>query len=62
MVSASFLAELGSQLRSCMSAASGAKVDEDGVPRAFGGLGVLFCGDFYPLEPPSGAASNALPT
>eukprot|EP00959_Pyramimonas_sp_CCMP1952_P195624 4090312-Pyramimonas_sp.AAC.1 len=62
MVSANFLAELDSQLRSCMSAANGAKVDGDGVPWPFGGLNALFCGDLYQLEPPSGTAIDALPT
>ena len=32
------------------------------MDRPFGGVNVLFCGDFYQLEPPSGTAINALPT
>ena len=62
MVSANFLAELDSHLRSRMSAASDTKVGADGMDRPFGGINVLFCGDFYQLEPPSGTAINALPT
>ena len=62
MVSANFLAELDSQLRSCMSAASATKIEANGVDRPFGGVNVLFSGDFYQLEPPLGTAINALPT
>ena len=62
MVSANFLAELDSHLRSCMSASSLTKVSGSGYDRPFGGVNVLFCGDFYQLEPPSGTAINALPT
>eukprot|EP00959_Pyramimonas_sp_CCMP1952_P233085 4871051-Pyramimonas_sp.AAC.1 len=61
-VSANFIAELGSHLRSCMSAARDTKVRGDGVPTPFGGVDVLFCGDFSQLEPPSGTAINPLPT
>ena len=43
MVSANFLAELDSHLRSCMSAASDTKVGKDGVDQPFGGVNVLFC-------------------
>eukprot|EP00959_Pyramimonas_sp_CCMP1952_P356237 7460396-Pyramimonas_sp.AAC.1 len=62
MVSANFIAELDSHLLTCMSAASDMKVGTYGVDRPFGGINVLFCGDFYQLEPPSGTAINALPT
>eukprot|EP00959_Pyramimonas_sp_CCMP1952_P205916 4306067-Pyramimonas_sp.AAC.1 len=61
-VSANFIAELGSRLRSCMSAASGAKIGGGGVAGPFGGVGVFFYGDFYQVQPPSGTAVNALPT
>eukprot|EP00959_Pyramimonas_sp_CCMP1952_P172291 3600019-Pyramimonas_sp.AAC.1 len=61
MVSANFIAELDSHLRSCMSAAKDTRVDADGVDRPFGGVNVLFCGGVYQLVPPSGAAINALP-
>ena len=62
MVSANCLAELDSQLRSRMSAARATNAGANGEERPFGGLNTLFCGDFYQLEPPSGAAINALPT
>eukprot|EP00959_Pyramimonas_sp_CCMP1952_P293352 6135093-Pyramimonas_sp.AAC.1 len=62
MVSANFIAELDSHLRSCTSAASDTKAGEDGITRPFGGVDVLFCGDFYQMDPPSGTAINALPT
>ena len=45
-----------------MSASRPTKVSENGCDIPFGGVNVLFCGDFYQLEPPSGTAINAVPT
>ena len=62
MVSAQFLAELDMQLRAVMSEARSTKRDAGGRGKPFGGINVLFCGDFYQLEPPSGTPLNALPS
>ena len=62
MVSANLLAELDAHLRSVMSGCRQGKVGADGVDRPFGGVNILFCGDFYQLEPPGGAPLNAIPT
>ena len=62
MVSANFLAQLDMHMRSVMSHACGGKTNTDGIDRPFGGVNVLFCGDFYQLEPPAGTPLNAIPT
>eukprot|EP00959_Pyramimonas_sp_CCMP1952_P337709 7072139-Pyramimonas_sp.AAC.1 len=62
MVSASFVAELGSHPRSRMSAAGDTTVGGGGVDRPFGGAHASFCGESYQPEPTSGAAINAVPT
>ena len=62
MVSSNLLAELDAHLRSVMSGCRQGKGGADGVDRPFGGVIIVFCGDFYQLEPPGGAPLNAIPT
>ena len=61
MVSANFLAELDVHLRSIMSHVNALKKDADNIDAPFGGLNVLFVGDFHQLEPPSGTPLNSIP-
>ena len=61
MASASFLAELDMHLRSIMSDVNRMKRNENGMDRPFGGIYVLYCGDFYQLDPPSGISLSAVP-
>ena len=62
MVSVQFLAELDHHLRSIMSQVSRMKVDQLGHDRPFGGLHVIFCGDFHQLDPPTGTPIASIPT
>ena len=50
MVSAKQLAEVDAKLRGAVAqTAHSYKVDRDGMVRSFGGMNVLFCGDFWQL-------------
>ena len=62
MVSANFLAELDVHLRGIMSQVSVTKRDAANIDRPFGGINVLFVGDFHQLDPASGTPINAIPT
>ena len=62
MVSAKLLAEMDVKLRSVVRRIGTAKLDEQGIDRPFGGLNVLFCGDFWQLPPPDGGFLGNIPT
>ena len=62
MVSAKLLAEMDVKLRSAVRQLGTAKRDDLGVDRPFGGLNVLFCGDFWQLDPPDGGFLASIPT
>ena len=62
MVSAKLLAEIDVKLRSAVRALGTQKHDSLGADRPFGGLNVLFCGDFWQLEPPDGGFLAGIPT
>ena len=62
MVSARLLAEMEVELRSAVRALGTQKHDSLGADRPFGGLNVLFCGDFWQLEPPDGGFLAGIPT
>ena len=38
------------------------KKDSEGQDKPFGGLNILFCGDFWQLEPPDGGFIAGIPT
>ena len=61
MVSANFLAELDMHLRQIMTDVSLMKKDTYGIDQPFGGINILFVGDFHQLDPPTGAPINAIP-
>eukprot|EP00973_Karenia_brevis_P009841 1330964-Karenia_brevis.AAC.1 len=44
-----------------ISMVNGMKRDKDMIDRPFGGLNVLFAGDFYQLDPPTGTPLNRVP-
>ena len=62
MISANVLAELDMHLRAIMSQVSITKRDTQNIDRPFGGINILFVGDFHQLDPPSGTLINAIPT
>ena len=62
MISANFLAELDMHLRAIMSQVSITKRDTQNIDRPFGGINILFVGDFHQLDPPTGTPINAIPT
>jgi hypothetical protein len=62
MVSARLLAEVDLRLRSVVCTVDAYKRDGSGSDRAFGGLNVLFAGDFWQLDPPEGGALGRIPT
>ena len=62
MVSANFLAEVDMHLRNIMSQVSATKRDARNIDRPFGGINILFVGDFHQLDPASGTPINAIPT
>ena len=49
------------KLRSTIRDLSTTKGAADGSPRPFGGLNVLFVGDFWQLEPPDGGFLGGIP-
>jgi len=61
MVSASLLAQVDTKLRDIMRQEGTYKCDTAGRVRSFGGLNVLFVGDFYQLDPPEGVSLAAVP-
>ena len=61
MVSANFLAELDMHLRQIMTDVSLMKMDTHRIDQAFGGINMLFVGDFHQLDPPTGTPINAIP-
>jgi len=62
MISAQLLAELDTKFRRMMQDIQRTKKDAQQIDRAFGGLNVVLCGDFWQLDPPSGTALSAVPT
>ena len=61
MVSANFLAELDMHLRQIMTDVSLMKKNTHGIDQPFGGINILFVGDFHQLDPPTGTPINAIP-
>jgi len=61
MVSAKLLAEVDLKLRSVMSDVATLKKDGCGEIRAFGGINVVFVGDFWQLDPPKGGFLGDIP-
>ena len=61
MVSPQLLAEVDQKLRDVISKLGSMKAQETGIDLAFGGLNVLFAGDFWQLDPPSGGVLAAVP-
>ena len=47
MVSAKLLAEVDMKLRNLVSKLESLKCDQKGFPRAFGGINIIFVGDFF---------------
>ena len=62
LISSNFLAELDMHIRCIMSHVSATKRGASNIDRPFGGINVLFVGDFHQLDPPSGTPINAIPT
>ena len=54
MVGAKLLAEVDAKLRAMMTDVGTIKKHLSGLNRAFGGINVLFVGDFWQLDPPRG--------
>ena len=61
MVGAKLLAEVDMKLRTVMSDVATMKRDRKGISRAFGGINVVFVGDFWQLDPPSGGFLGSIP-
>ena len=61
MVSAKLLSEIDQKLRSIMSDVNKMKRGFDGQSKPFGGLNVVFVGDFWQLDPPRGGFIAGIP-
>ena len=61
MVGAKLLAELDMKLRAVISDKGSMKKSAEGFDRAFGGINVVFVGDFWQLDPPSGGSLGSIP-
>jgi DNA replication protein DnaC len=61
MVSAKLLAEVDMKLRAIMSDVGSMKRGRQGQIRAFGGINIVFVGDFWQLEPPRGGFIADIP-
>ena len=61
MVSAKLLAEVDMKLRNLVSKLESLKCDQKGFSRAFGGINIVFVGDFWQIDPPSGGFIASVP-
>ena len=61
MVSAKLLAETDMKLRNLVSSLEKLKADGTGVSRAFGGINIVFVGDFWQINPPGGGFLASIP-
>ena len=61
MVSAKLLAEVDMKMRNLVSKLESLKCDQKGVSRAFGGINIVFVGDFWQIDPPSGGFIASIP-
>ena len=61
MVSAQLLAEIDAKLRIIMTQVNTLKKGRAGEDRPFGGLNVVFVGDFWQLDPPHGGSLADIP-
>jgi hypothetical protein len=61
MVSAKILAEIDIKLPQMVRAKHTLRGDAQGFARAFGGVNILFSGDFWQLDPPSGGFLAEIP-
>ena len=61
MLNAALVAEIDMRLRSLVSSVRAMKHDKNGQIRSFGGINVIFIGDFWQLDPPSGIPISAVP-
>ena len=62
MVSPQLLAEVDMKLRDVVRKVGSMKAQGTGIDRAFGGINIIFAGDFWQLEPPSGGFLGAVPS
>lgn len=61
MISANLLAQVDMKLRDAVRERGTYKLGADGKVRSFGGLSVIFAGDFCQLDPPDGIPITAVP-
>jgi hypothetical protein len=61
MVSAKLMAEIDMKLRQMVRVKHTLRGDAKGSPRALGGINILFSGDFWQLDPPSGGFLAEIP-
>ena len=61
MISAQLLAEIDQKLRRITRDIETTKKHPNLLERPFGGLNVIFCGDFWQLDPPSGTPIASIP-
>ena len=62
MLSANLLAEIDMHLRSVMTQVNKMKCDDRDMDRSFGGINILFVGDFMQLDPTTGIGLNKIPS